>query len=843
MSTKRTHRACATARGKRIAATVGLCLLLATAANVDAVQRAGQANDAPAWRSLPGFPKALSNVCGSSPLVRDIDDDGELEIVFGDNSGYMHVLNARGQEEPGWPRVVRAWIQSDPAFGDIDGDGVGEIVVGTGLISGGQIWAWDVSGATVPGFPVLAGGLEADVNLNEGVTLEDVDGDGACEIFIKGQADGHDYYVALDGTGNFLPGWPIVMPGAALFSGCKPLVADITGDGEKEIVALNSDGRLFAFDRGGTILSGWPRYVGRGHYIDPLAVDLDADGVCDVVAGAFAFRGDGTSLPGWPLPSPRLGSYSSAIAADLTGDGTPEIILPNQQGQSLAVVRCDGTFLEGWPIQTLSQPSADTTALVADVDGDMDNEIVIALTYPAQLAAYELDGTLVPGWPYFIMEHEYQASTPTIADIDLDGNWDIAFGTYDNQFQVASLDIPMTTTGQDTWTECGGDQWRRSVYTQGASIPDPVLVFTGTEDYEAQGQQWTRYCLSVSNRHAYPAWLFAPAPDLPPCGLNPYASRTWVRVFADDGTYLYGFCALSQPDDLDDLWFAVPQGSAAPAAVYITLEDRRSGVAYISNLVTLDASESDAGLPAPDLVFVGTEDYEANGYQWTRYLLSVSNRDKYPAELFDPAPDLPPCGLNPNASRTWVRIFEADGTYLYGFCALSQPDDLDDLWFALPRGSTPPSAVCITLEDRVSGITYTSNLVSVDTTEADGSLPAPQLVFLGTEQYDNDGYRGTRYLLSVTNRSEYPVELFAPAPDLPPCGLNTNASRTWVEIYEAGGRRLYGFCALSDPEHMDGLWFGVPEGTVPPSAVYITLEDRLLGLTYTSNTVSLELDR
>ena len=120
-------------------------------------------------------------------------------------------------------------------------------------------------------------------------------------------------------------------------------------------------------------------------------------------------------------------------------------------------------------------------------------------------------------------------------------------------------------------------------------------------------------------------------------------------------------------------------------------------------------------LPSPELIVTGTEDYEANGREWTRYLLSVTNRSIFPNELFEPAPDLPPCGLNSNASRTWVNIYNGEtGAYIYGFCALSLPEDLDSIWFAVPRGEDPPPTIYIKLQDRRCNITYTSNLASTD---------------------------------------------------------------------------------------------------------------------------------
>lgn len=115
-------------------------------------------------------------------------------------------------------------------------------------------------------------------------------------------------------------------------------------------------------------------------------------------------------------------------------------------------------------------------------------------------------------------------------------------------------------------------------------------------------------------------------------------------------------------------------------------------------------------------------------------------------------------------------------------------------------------------------------------------LPAPQLVVTGKEDgTDVQGNLFTRYQLAVGNWSEFPDVLFAAAPDLPPCGLNTNSSRTWVGIYAGTGERLYGFCALSEASGLERLWFGVSGGTEPPDCVFIVLEDRRCNLSYKSN--------
>ncbi len=119
-------------------------------------------------------------------------------------------------------------------------------------------------------------------------------------------------------------------------------------------------------------------------------------------------------------------------------------------------------------------------------------------------------------------------------------------------------------------------------------------------------------------------------------------------------------------------------------------------------------------------------------------------------------------------------------------------------------------------------------------------LPNPELIVTGTEDYiGSDGQEYTRYRLSVTNWYEFPDELFEAAPDLPACGLNTNASRTWTDIYQEDGIRLYGFCGACTSEYISNLlWFALPRGETPPDFVYITLTDRRCEITYTSNLAS-----
>jgi hypothetical protein len=106
---------------------------------------------------------------------------------------------------------------------------------------------------------------------------------------------------------------------------------------------------------------------------------------------------------------------------------------------------------------------------------------------------------------------------------------------------------------------------------------------------------------------------------------------------------------------------------------------------------------------------------------------------------------------------------------------------------------------------------------------------------MGAEYFTNNGVNFVRYRFDVDNKDAYPVDMFAQAPNLPPCGANTKASRTWVDIYDQRGKRLYGFCALSKPADLNGIWFALPADEVPPSYIYIELNDRQTNTKYKSN--------
>jgi hypothetical protein len=126
-------------------------------------------------------------------------------------------------------------------------------------------------------------------------------------------------------------------------------------------------------------------------------------------------------------------------------------------------------------------------------------------------------------------------------------------------------------------------------------------------------------------------------------------------------------------------------------------------------------------------------------------------------------------------------------------------------------------------------------ILATQTSSAAPALPNPVLFFTGPEYATVGGKEVTRYFFDVANKDAYPADFFAASPNLPPCGNNTKAARTWVDIYDQTGKKLNSFCALEKPSDLRKIWFGLARDTVPPSWIYIEMIDRQTSTKYKSN--------
>jgi parallel beta-helix repeat protein len=136
----------------------------------------------------------------------------------------------------------------------------------------------------------------------------------------------------------------------------------------------------------------------------------------------------------------------------------------------------------------------------------------------------------------------------------------------------------------------------------------------------------------------------------------------------------------------------------------------QTGKDLFVNAVSLLMRRCYPGLPSPRISPTGSQ--LVVGTTLREYSIRMNNSSLYPAQLFDPAPYLPPCGLNTNSSRTWVDIYREDGGYLYGYCGAGIQTLLQNMLVRLPADQDPPR-VYVKLTDRRCGIAYTSNTITL----------------------------------------------------------------------------------------------------------------------------------
>jgi hypothetical protein len=151
-----------------------------------------------------------------------------------------------------------------------------------------------------------------------------------------------------------------------------------------------------------------------------------------------------------------------------------------------------------------------------------------------------------------------------------------------------------------------------------------------------------------------------------------------------------------------------------PGSGTVTVRDLEGN--KCSSPVDLDCGGSQDCYPDLDPPELVVEPCAEQTLSSTRFFLEVLNWNQFPDDLFQPAPDLPPCGDADPASRTWVDIYDQDDNYIYGFCQLGDNEELNDMWFSISGGIWPDS-VYIVIWDRECDIMYTSNKAPIENIE------------------------------------------------------------------------------------------------------------------------------
>jgi len=283
----------------------------------------------------------------SSPALYDLDRNGQIDVIIGQDSGQGTLTNGRpvgGQvrafrgngvgELPGFPIKLDDVVYSSPAIGDISGTGSASIVTGFGRcwdIAGCApdgvahpvstfVYGWKADGSNMAGWPYAVANQSARTI---SPALADLDGDGKLETIasnlIKTSGTDQDGYIhVIRSNGTAYPGWPKLSMTAATCSTnnnwldafASPIVVDLNGDGAPEIIEPSAN-YLLVWDRNGNEISrvapdvctssNPATYQMQGQYTfqsTPTASDLMGDGRIVLVVGGASSSGIG-ALYAW----------------------------------------------------------------------------------------------------------------------------------------------------------------------------------------------------------------------------------------------------------------------------------------------------------------------------------------------------------------------------------------------------------------------------------------------------------------------------------------------------------------------------------------------------------------
>jgi len=289
----------------------------------------------------------------------------EPYIVFPDVMNKVSILeNTNGVQEkkfydadslpvfPGFPKIINGQSFEGGIYCQMDSDIELEIVYGIGL----TVQAWNIDGSNVTGWP-----KSLSFNAQGAPSFGDIDGDGVEEIVI-GTASltgttGSLFAFEKDGTP--VTGFPVSIGSARTVTLC-----DMDNNGSLEIITskrLSSAGEIYIYKGDGTVFPGWPKAINHVPASSSAAGDITGDGLPEIISESYtsiyAWDRNGNVLPGFPfiLPNGDVNSYSSPVLADVDGDNIREIIFGSHvssAGGLIYILKNNGTVLPGWPKST-----------------------------------------------------------------------------------------------------------------------------------------------------------------------------------------------------------------------------------------------------------------------------------------------------------------------------------------------------------------------------------------------------------------------------------------------------------------------------------------------------------
>ncbi len=290
--------------------------------------------------------------------IGDIDNDGDLDIMFANGGGFM---------TPGTPEMVRIFINNGAGFFTDESED-------------------------------RAGGHGGHTGLHRGVELGDVENDGDLDMILAQDFNRLPNLLINDGNGFFSVQGDVRLPALTL-SSSRAQFGDIDNDGDLDFYIDNggttnrfgcAQNRIYVNDGNGFFTDGTLTHHPIANTCEPMDVifgDIDNDFDIDVrtastaANGSRLYRNNGagvfTTVAGVPADE---GTYSYDFG-DIDGDGDLDLLGANGGPGTVEILLINnglGIYSNG-SSQLLSNPAIDDNdSKFFDYDNDGDMDLIIA---------------------------------------------------------------------------------------------------------------------------------------------------------------------------------------------------------------------------------------------------------------------------------------------------------------------------------------------------------------------------------------------------------------------------------------------------------------------------------
>ncbi|HYQ48388.1 MAG TPA: VCBS repeat-containing protein [Thermodesulfovibrionales bacterium] len=448
------------------------------------------------------------------PFVRitffDVDRDGQQELIAGGKDGALRLYKRRDSGKyrtwvavPGYFDGVRVGAFASPAMGDLDSDGKPELVVGTGGFSSesGRVIVFRNTGNLQKPLWTKVDMPNIDVGDDAAPALADVNGDGKPDLVVGNSTGALVLYrnttrsgsISFAKDNDYFRGISVGMYG---------MPAAMVADGKVIIIAGNSMGKVYEFERAQNGTSGWHRTtlgITFSSFAAPTFLQDSSDALPGLVVSdgngqIHYFRNGGAGFRAWdesftffagrimpgPACTPSLGDMngrSCLVTGNINGELKFFEFRPYAEILPWAE-RPD--FFRGIKLSGFSK------GIMTVWDG---RDLLITGQQDGFIRAFVNAGNADrPSWKerkdFFKGVPKTFHASPTVFDLDGDGHWELIVGDVDGNVSAYRMRSP--GTADPTWEKIGNvfanvhvDRYAAPALIRDA---DKIYLFVGAQD-------------------------------------------------------------------------------------------------------------------------------------------------------------------------------------------------------------------------------------------------------------------------------------------------------------------------------------------------------------------------